>query len=141
MPLYYVTYLVSLRFCSLFRFVSCLFLFCLLRWEEGLQIFVDMVKAAEAPRDPGTLAPMPPVPDATTYGAAITACSRGKQWQIALRLLDDMEERVRPRSCTSPLLTPSAPHSYPCPTRTPAVPPPVSLHPSSYVLLFYFIPV
>ena len=101
------------------------------RWEEGLQIFVDMVKAAEAPRDPGTLAPMPPVPDATTYGAAITACSRGKQWQIALRLLEDMQERVRldylyPFSTTptpTPALTPDAnPNPNPIPDAVLRVP-------------------
>ncbi|CAN0558710.1 unnamed protein product [Ectocarpus sp. 12 AP-2014] len=39
--------------------------------------------------------PKPPTPDATTYGAAITACSRGKQWQMALRFLEDMEKKVR----------------------------------------------
>ena len=86
-------------------FVSPLPLLCLLRlrfpaasvfcrWEEGLKIFVDMVKASEEPWDPDMGHPRPPTPDATTYGAIITACSRGRQWQMALRFLDDMEKKV-----------------------------------------------
>lgn len=50
---------------------------------------------AECPPDPERLAAVPPVPDSTTYGAAITACSKGKQWWLALQLLEDMEEKVR----------------------------------------------
>lgn len=65
------------------------------RWEEGLKIFVGMVKASEEPWDADMGHPKPPTPDATTYGAAITACSRGKQWQMALRFLEDMEKKVR----------------------------------------------
>lgn len=65
------------------------------RWEEGLKIFVGMVKASEEPWDADMGHPKPPTPDATTYGAAITACSRGKQWHMALRFLEDMEKKVR----------------------------------------------
>lgn len=64
------------------------------RWKDGLKIFVDMVKASEDPWDPDMGRPKPPTPDATTYGAIITACSRGKQWQMALRFLEDMEKKV-----------------------------------------------
>ncbi|CAM9618565.1 unnamed protein product [Scytosiphon promiscuus] len=63
------------------------------RWDEGLKIFVDMVKASEEPWNPSMDHPKPPTPDATTYGAIITACSRGKQWQMALRFLEDMEKK------------------------------------------------
>lgn len=55
---------------------------------------MDMIQASEGPWDPETGNPKPPTPDATTYGAAITACSKGRQWQMCLRFLEDMEKKV-----------------------------------------------
>lgn len=69
-----------------------------------MKIFVDMVKASEDPWDPGMDSPKPPTPDATTYGAIITACSRGGQWEMALRFLEDMDKKVTPKSFTDLLV-------------------------------------
>lgn len=70
------------------------FFFWVPRWREGLHFLDLFLKQSKVARDPGTLAPMPPAPDATTYCAAITGCSRGKQWREALRLLEDMAMEV-----------------------------------------------
>jgi pentatricopeptide repeat domain-containing protein 1 len=32
-------------------------------------------------------------PDAVSYGAAMVACSKGGQWQLAVELLRDMQQR------------------------------------------------
>lgn len=53
-----------------------------------------MRQRAEMPREPGTIAPPAPFPEAMTYFAAITACREGNQWERALVLLEDMQAQV-----------------------------------------------
>ena len=57
-------------------------------------MFLDMRRAAEFHKDKRVNTFRIPAPDATSYGSAIAACSRGKQWRLALQLLDDMDEKA-----------------------------------------------
>ena len=62
-------------------------------------MFLDMRRAAEFHKDKRANTKRVntfriPAPDATSYGSAIAACSRGKQGRLALQLLDDMDEKA-----------------------------------------------
>lgn len=60
------------------------------RWEESNEILEGMIRRGRRANG----ARRCPMPDSTTYGTVITACSKGRKWELALDLLDDMLSEV-----------------------------------------------